>query len=84
RLQMAGPALGLVFFNCGLFLFFFLRGFGEVGVHPPFNWTFFSFWRVVFGEEGAFVFWWACVINWAMEGVCCFTLRALFMCYWGG
>ena len=35
RLQMAGPALALVYLVCGLFSFFILRALGELVLHRP-------------------------------------------------
>lgn len=35
RLQMAGPALALVYLVCGIFSFFILRALGETGPPPP-------------------------------------------------
>ncbi|AXB19944.1 L-asparagine permease 2 [Salmonella enterica subsp. enterica serovar Napoli] len=36
RLQMAGPALALVYLICGIFLFHFTRA-GRTGIAPPFQ-----------------------------------------------
>ncbi|VTR52375.1 Phenylalanine-specific permease [Serratia fonticola] len=35
RLQMAGPALALVYLVCGVFSFFILRALGELVLHRP-------------------------------------------------
>ncbi len=35
RLQMAGPALALVYLVCGIFSFFILRALGELVLHRP-------------------------------------------------
>ncbi|VEA34451.1 L-asparagine permease [Salmonella enterica subsp. enterica] len=35
RLQMAGPALALVYLICGIFSFFILRALGELVLHRP-------------------------------------------------
>lgn len=35
RLQMAGPALALVYLVCGIFSFFILRALGELVPPPP-------------------------------------------------
>ncbi len=48
RLQMAGPALALVYLICGLFSFFILRALGELVLHRPSSGSFslmpVSFW----------------------------------------
>lgn len=45
RLQMAGPALALVYLICGLFSFFILRALGELVLHRPSSGSFVSYAR---------------------------------------
>jgi L-asparagine permease len=42
RLQMAGPALALVYLVCGIFSFFILRALGELVLHRPSSGSFVS------------------------------------------
>jgi L-asparagine permease len=45
RLQMAGPALALVYLVCGIFSFFILRALGELVLHRPSSGSFVSYAR---------------------------------------
>ena len=51
RLQMAGPALALVYLICGLFSFFILRALGELVLHRPSSGSFVSYAREFLGEN---------------------------------
>lgn len=51
RLQMAGPALALVYLICGLFSFFILRALGELVLHRPSSGSFVSYAREFLGES---------------------------------
>jgi L-asparagine permease len=55
RLQMAGPALALVYLVCGIFSFFILRALGELVLHRPSSGSFVSYAREFLGEKAAFV-----------------------------
>lgn len=69
RLQMAGPALALVYLICGLFSFFILRALGELVLHRPSSGSFVSYAREFLGEKAAYVAGWMYFINWAMTGL---------------
>lgn len=66
RLQMAGPALALVYLICGIFSFFILRALGELVLHRPSSGSFVSYAREFLGEKAAYVAGWMYFINWAM------------------
>jgi len=83
RLQMAGPALALVYLVCGIFSFFILRALGELVMHRPTSGSFVSYAREFLGEKAAFVAGWMYFINWAMTGIVDITAVALYMHYWG-
>ncbi|MNG54580.1 Aromatic amino acid transport protein AroP [compost metagenome] len=83
RLQMAGPALALVYLVCGIFSFFILRALGELVLHRPTSGSFVSYAREFLGEKAAFVAGWMYFINWAMTGIVDITAVALYMHYWG-
>ncbi|HCB1849746.1 TPA: L-asparagine permease, partial [Klebsiella oxytoca] len=83
RLQMAGPALALVYLVCGLFSFFILRALGELVLHRPSSGSFVSYAREFLGEKAAYVAGWMYFINWAMTGIVDITAVALYMHYWG-
>ncbi|HAW7069939.1 TPA: amino acid permease [Escherichia coli] len=83
RLQMAGPALALVYLICGLFSFFILRALGELVLHRPSSGSFVSYAREFLGEKAAYVAGWMYFINWAMTGIVDITAVALYMHYWG-
>ena len=65
RLQMAGPALALVYLVCGIFSFFILRALGELVLHRPSSGSFVSYAREFLGEKAAYVAGWMYFINWA-------------------
>lgn len=79
RLQMAGPALALVYLVCGLFSFFILRALGELVLHRPSSGSFVSYAREFLGEKAAYVAGWMYFINWAMTGIVDITAVALYM-----
>ena len=84
RLQMAGPALALVYAVCGLFSFFILRALGELVLHRPTSGSFVSYAREFLGEKASYVAGWMYFLNWAMTGIVDITAVALYMHYWGG
>lgn len=83
RLQMAGPALALVYLVCGIFSFFILRALGELVLHRPSSGSFVSYTREFLGEKAAYVCGWMYFVNWAMTGIVDITAVALYMHYWG-
>jgi L-asparagine permease len=83
RLQMAGPALALVYLVCGIFSFFILRALGELVVHRPNSGSFVSYAREFLGEKASYVAGWMYFLNWAMTGIVDITAVALYMHYWG-
>ena len=83
RLQMAGPALALVYLICGLFSFLILRALGELVMHRPTSGSFVSYAREFLGERASFVAGWLYFLNWAMTGIVDITAVALYMHYWG-
>ncbi|ATZ93413.1 MULTISPECIES: L-asparagine permease [Dickeya] len=83
RLQMAGPALALVYLVCGIFSFFILRALGELIVHRPSSGSFVSYAREFLGEKASYVAGWMYFLNWAMTGIVDITAVALYMHYWG-
>ncbi|MCL2896655.1 L-asparagine permease [Brenneria tiliae] len=83
RLQMAGPALALVYLTCGIFSFFILRALGELIVHRPTSGSFVSYAREFLGEKASYVAGWMYFLNWAMAGIVDITAVALYMHYWG-
>ena len=83
RLQMAGPALALVYLVCGIFSFFILRALGELVLHRPSSGSFVSYAREFLGEKAAYVAGWMYFVNWAMTGIVDITAVALYMHYWG-
>lgn len=83
RLQMAGPALALVYLVCGVFSFLILRALGELVMHRPSSGSFVSYAREFLGEKGSFVAGWMSYFNWAMTGIVDITAVALYMRYWG-
>ncbi|MEE3660818.1 L-asparagine permease [Brenneria sp. g21c3] len=83
RLQMAGPALALVYLTCGIFAFFILRALGELIVHRPTSGSFVSYAREFLGEKAAYAAGWMYFLNWAMTGIVDITAVALYMHYWG-
>jgi L-asparagine permease len=83
RLQLAGPALALVYLFCGLFSFFILRALGELVMYRRTSGSFVSYAREFLGEKGSFVAGWMYYLNWAMTGIVDITAVALYMKYWG-
>ncbi len=82
RLQLAGPALALVYFVCGIFSFLILRALGELVMYRPTSGSFVSYAREFLGEKGSFVVGWMFYLNWAMTGIVDTTAVALYMHYW--
>lgn len=83
RLQMAGPALALVYLVCGIFSFFILRALGELVLHRPSSGSFVSYAREFLGEKASYFAGWMYFLNWAMTGIVDITAVALYMHYWG-
>ncbi len=83
RLQIAGPALALVYLGCGFFSFLILRALGELVMYRPTSGSFVSYAREFLGERGSFVAGWMYYLNWAMTGIVDITAVALYMRYWG-
>jgi L-asparagine permease len=83
RLQLAGPALAIVYLVCGAFCFLILRALGELVMHRPTSGSFVSYAREFLGEKGSFVAGWMYYLNWAMTGIVDITAVALYMHYWG-
>ncbi len=83
RLQIAGPALALVYLVCGIFSFLILRALGELVMHRPSSGSFVSYAREFLGERGSFVASWMYYLNGAMTGIVDITAVALYMRYWG-
>nr|WP_074802811.1 L-asparagine permease [Burkholderia cenocepacia] len=82
RLQMAGPALAVVYLVCGAFSFLILRALGELVMHRPSSGSFVSYAREFLGERASFVAGWMYFLNWAMTGIVDITAVALYMHYW--
>jgi L-asparagine permease len=82
RLQLAGPALAIVYLVCGVFSFFILRALGELVMHRPTSGSFVSYAREFLGEKGSFLAGWMFYLNWAMTGIVDITAVALYMRYW--
>ena len=83
RLQLAGPALAMVYLVCGVFSFLILRALGELVMYRPCSGSFVSYAREFLGERGSFVAGWMYYLNWAMTGIVDITAVALYMRYWG-
>ncbi len=83
RLQLAGPALAVVYLLCGAFSFLILRALGELVMYRPSSGSFVSYAREFLGEKGSFVAGWMYYLNWAMTGIVDITAVALYMRYWG-
>jgi L-asparagine permease len=83
RLQLAGPALALVYGACGFFCFFILRALGELVMYRPTAGSFVSYSREFLGEKASFVTGWMFFLNWAHAGIVDITAVALYMHYWG-
>ena len=82
RLELAGPALAIVYLVCGLFAFLILRALGELVMYRPTSGSFVSYAREFLGEKGSFVAGWMYYLNWAMTGIVDTTAAALYMHYW--
>ena len=82
RLQLAGPALALVYLACGVFAFLIMRALGELVMHRPTSGSFVSYAREFMGERGSFVAGWMYYLNWAMTGIVDITAVAIYMKYW--
>src|SRR5580698_10558413 len=82
RLQLAGPALALVYLICGIFSFLILRALGELVMYRPCSGSFVSYAREFLGERGSFVAGWMYYLNWAMTAIVDITAVALYMRYW--
>jgi L-asparagine permease len=82
RLQVAGPALAIVYLICGIFAFLILRALGELVVHRPSSGSFVSYAREFLGERASYVAGWMYFLNWAMTGIVDITAVALYMRYW--
>ena len=83
RLQLAGPALAVVYLVCGAFSYLILRALGELVMHRPSSGSFVSYAREFLGEKGSYVAGWMYYLNWAMTGIVDITAVALYMRYWG-
>jgi L-asparagine permease len=83
RLQIAGPALALVYGACGFFCFFILRALGELVMYRPTAGSFVSYAREFLGEKASYVAGWMFFLNWAHAGIVDITAVALYMHYWG-
>lgn len=83
RLEIAGPALALVYGACGFFCFFILRALGELVMYRPTAGSFVSYTREFLGEKASFVCGWGFFLNWAHAGIVDITAVALYMHYWG-
>jgi len=82
RLQLAGPALALVYLVCGVFAFLIMRALGELVMHRPTSGSFVSYAREFMGERGSFVAGWMYYLNWSMTGIVDITAVAIYMKYW--
>ena len=82
RLQVAGPALAVVYLVCGLFSYLILRALGELVMHRPTSGSFVSYAREFLGERASFVAGWLYFLNWAMTGIVDITAVALYMHFW--
>ena len=83
RLELAGPALAIVYLACGAFSFLILRALGELVMYRPTSGSFVSYAREFLGERGSFAAGWMYYLNWAMTGIVDITAVALYMRYWG-
>jgi len=79
RLQIAGPALALVYLFCGVFSFFILRALGELVMYRRTSGSFVAYAREFLGEKGSFVAGWMYYLNWAMTGIVDITAVAIYM-----
>ncbi|GAJ28086.1 amino acid permease [Acidomonas methanolica NBRC 104435] len=83
RLQLAGPALALIYMVCGAFSFMILRALGELVMYRPTAGSFVSYAREFLGEKWAYAAGWMSFLNWAMTGIVDITAVALYMHFWG-
>jgi L-asparagine permease len=83
RLQIAGPALAVVYLVCGIFAFFIMRALGELVMHRPTSGSFVSYAREFLGERSSFVAGWMYYLVWATTGIVDITAIAIYMKYWG-
>ncbi|AOX20303.1 amino acid permease [Kozakia baliensis] len=83
RLQMAGPALAIIYLVCGIFSFLILRALGELVMYRPTAGSFVSYARELIGERAAYIAGWMSFLNWAMTGIVDITAVALYMHFWG-
>ncbi|MBS2140789.1 amino acid permease, partial [Escherichia coli] len=83
RLQMAGPALALVYLICGLFSFFILRALGELVLHRPSSGSIVSYAREILVGKAAYVASLLNLINGARTVVVLFPPLLLSMHTWG-
>lgn len=79
RLQMAGPALAIIYLVCGIFSFLILRALGELVMYRPTAGSFVSYARELIGERAAYIAGWMSFLNWAMTGIVDITAVALYM-----
>jgi L-asparagine permease len=82
RLELAGPALAIVYLVCGVIAFLILRALGELVMHRPTSGSFVSYAREFLGERASYVAGWLYFLNWAMTGIVDITAVALYMHYW--
>ncbi|AEW44678.1 L-asparagine permease [Serratia symbiotica str. 'Cinara cedri'] len=82
RLEIAGPALALVYLVCGVFSFFILRALGELILYRPTSGSFVSYAHEFLGEKASYIVGWMYFINWVMTGIVDITAVALYMHYW--
>lgn len=83
RLQIAGPALAVVYLVCGIFAFFIMRALGELVMHRQTTGSFVSYTREFLGERSSFVAGWMYYLAWATTGIVDITAIAIYMKYWG-
>lgn len=83
RIEIAGPALALVYLVCGAFSFLILRALGELVMYRSTCGSFVSYAREFLGEKASFIAGWMFYLNWAMTGIVDITAVALYMRYWG-
>ncbi len=82
RLQLAGPALAIVYLVCGAFAFLIMRALGELVMHRPTSGSFVSYAREFMGERASYVAGWMYYLAWATTGIVDITAIAIYMKYW--
>lgn len=82
RLQLAGPALAIVYLVCGVFAFLIMRALGELVMHRPTSGSFVSYAREFMGERASYVAGWMYYVAWATTGIVDITAIAIYMKYW--